>query len=185
MSPCSPNDSGRLSISRDWTDHGTACLTALTASELLVGVQRAQTDVRRNRRNAFVENLLAAIPVLPFDLKCARVHAQLVASLPRNGTVGAHDALIGATALRHGRSVLTGNGRDLRKLAGVAVVDDIPPAGAVDITSAPAGEPSAAPQAVLGAPLQEVTRILARFSKWVGWDHRHELANTDRPGVSI
>ncbi len=86
-------------------------------------MHRAQTDGQRNRRNAFVESLLAAIPILPFDLECARIHAQLVASLPRSETIGAHDALIAATALRHGHSVLTNNGKDFRKLAGVAVVD--------------------------------------------------------------
>jgi len=112
-----PLDLGR------WREHGSAYLSAVTASELLVGVHRAQTDGQRNRRNAFVESLLAAIPILPFDLECARIHAQLVASLPRSETIGAHDALIAATALRHGHSVLTNNGRDFRKLAGVAVVD--------------------------------------------------------------
>jgi predicted nucleic acid-binding protein len=60
---------------------------------------------------------------LPFDLEVARVHAQLMAALPRNETIGAHDIQIAATALSHGFSVLTGNGRDFRKLAGVSVLD--------------------------------------------------------------
>ncbi len=124
-----PDDLGR------WRAYGSAYLSAVTASELLVGVHRAQTDEQRNRRNAFVESLLAAIPILAFDLECARIHAQLVASLPRNETIGAHDALIAATALRHGHSVLTNNGKDFRKLAGVAVVDY---AGSVEADAASA-----------------------------------------------
>lgn len=106
-----------------WQRHGAAFVSAVTASELLVGVLRAQTDAQRIRRTAFVESILAAIPALPFDLEVARVHAQLQAALPRNETVGAHDIQIAATALRHGFPVLTRNGKDFRKLAGVTVLD--------------------------------------------------------------
>lgn len=106
-----------------WQAYGLAFISAVTASELLVGVHRAQTDAQRARRTAFVEGVLAAIPSLSFDLETARVHAQLLAALPRNETVGAHDIQIAATALRHGFPVLTRNGRDFRKLAGVTVLD--------------------------------------------------------------
>ncbi len=106
-----------------YAEHGAAYMSAITASELLVGVLRAGDPAVRARRTAFVESLLALIPVLPVDLETARVHAQLVAELPRNETVGAHDALIAATAVRHGHGVLTGNGKDFRKLAGVRVID--------------------------------------------------------------
>lgn len=115
---------GRTKLDFDqWTEHGSAYISAVTASELLVGVLRAQTGAQRNRRAAFVEAVLSAVPALPFDLEAARVHAQLLASLPRNETVGAHDALIAATALRHGHAVLTNNGKDFRKFAGVTVLD--------------------------------------------------------------
>jgi len=42
---------------------------------------------------------------------------------PSHETIGAHDALIGATALRHGYAVLTRNAKDFRKLAGVRVLE--------------------------------------------------------------
>lgn len=106
-----------------WQPLGRAFISAVTASELLVGVHRAQTEEQRARRTAFVEGLLAALPALPFDLETARVHAQMLAALPKNESVGAHDILIAATALRHGYPVLTRNGRDFRKLAGVDVLD--------------------------------------------------------------
>lgn len=115
-------DRARLDFST-WQEHGAAFISAVTASELLVGVHRAQTEAQRARRTAFVEGVLAAIPALPFDLETARVHAQLLASLPRQETIGAHDALIAASALRYGYPVLTHNGRDFRKLAGVTVLD--------------------------------------------------------------
>ncbi len=104
-------------------DEGTAYISAITASELLVGVHRAQDPGVRARRTAFVEALLSALPALPVDLETARVHAQLLSQLPAQETIGAHDALIGATALRYGYAVLTRNVKDFRKLAGVRVLE--------------------------------------------------------------
>ena len=56
-------------------------LSAVTASELLHGLYRAKTAAQRHRRQAFVEGLLAQLPVIPFDLAVARVHASLWADL--------------------------------------------------------------------------------------------------------
>lgn len=78
-------------------------IAAVTASELLHGVHRATSTPQRQRRQAFVETLLSRLPVLPFDLVTARVHAALWAQLSARGVnLGAHDLLIGATALRRG-----------------------------------------------------------------------------------
>jgi len=106
-----------------YAEYGDAYISVVTASELLVGVYRAQDEGIRSRRLAFVEGILSALTALPVDIETARIHAQLVAQIPRNETVGAHDALIGATALRHGHAVLTNNGKDFRKLPGLVVVD--------------------------------------------------------------
>jgi tRNA(fMet)-specific endonuclease VapC len=91
-----------------YLDYGNAFISVLTASELLVGVHRALDEDVRSRRLAFVEGLLSALPVLPVDIETARVHAQMVAQVLRHETVGAHDALIGATALRHGHALKRG-----------------------------------------------------------------------------
>ena len=117
-------DRGRVALDLGrFRDEEMAYISAITASELLVGVLRAQDSAVSARRTAFVENLLAALPTLPVGLETARVHAQLLAHLPSHETIGAHDALIGATALRHGYAVLTRNVRDFRKLAGVRVLE--------------------------------------------------------------
>lgn len=110
-----------------FADHGDAFISVVTASELLVGVHRAASDAIRSRRLAFVEGILAAVASIPVDLETARIHAQLIAQVPKNETIGAHDALIGATALRHGHAVLTNNGRDFRKLPGLVVIDYVSP----------------------------------------------------------
>ncbi len=106
-----------------WSHHGEAFISAITCSELLVGVHLANTEARRLKRAAFVEGLLRALSALPFDIDVARVHAQLIASLPRRVTLGAHDLIIGATALRYGYPVLTGNAKDFQRMPGITVID--------------------------------------------------------------
>ncbi|MEQ1438895.1 type II toxin-antitoxin system VapC family toxin [Fontimonas sp. SYSU GA230001] len=106
-----------------WEDEGDAYLAAISASELLIGVHRADTDARRVRRSAWVEAILGAVPVLPFDLETARVHAQLLAAIPRGVTVGAHDMLIAATAVQHGLGVLTANVKEFARIPGLRVLE--------------------------------------------------------------
>jgi tRNA(fMet)-specific endonuclease VapC len=104
-----------------WAGYGGAYMSAITASELLVGVERANTADRRAQRGAFVENLLSSIPVLEFSMPVARTHARLVAALSKNVTAGAHDALIAATAVHHGYALLTRNLDDFKIFAGLKV----------------------------------------------------------------
>jgi predicted nucleic acid-binding protein len=98
-------------------------IAAITASELLHGVQRAATRAQRHRRETFVERLLEALPIFPFDLVTARIHASLWASLAAKGvTVGAHDLLIGATAIAAGYRVTTRDRRSFGRIPGLEVV---------------------------------------------------------------
>ena len=90
-------------------------------SELLVGVERADSAPRRAKRGAFVESLLSSIPVLDFSAAVARTHARMLGALPRNKTATVQDALIAATALHHGHALLTRNVADFRIFAGLAL----------------------------------------------------------------
>ena len=96
-------------------------MSAITASELLAGVELANTAERRAQRGAFVENLLSSIPVLEFSVPVARTPARMVAALPKNVTAGAHDALIAATALHHGFALLTRHVANFNVFAGLKV----------------------------------------------------------------
>lgn len=92
-------------------------LSAITASELLHGVHRADGAIRRGRRERFVERLLLAIPVIPFTLEVARTHSRLWADLQKRGDIiGAHDLVIAATALAHDMTVLTGDQRHFGRI---------------------------------------------------------------------
>lgn len=98
-------------------------ISAVTASELLHGVHRARTPAQRSRREAFVEGLLAQLPVLPFDLVAARIHARLSAELAgKRLAVGAHDLIIAATALARGYEVATRDERSFPKIPGLALL---------------------------------------------------------------
>ena len=99
---------------------GPIALASITASELLAVVHRADSPIRRLRRETFVETILDLIPVLPFDLRVARVHAKVWTELTRTGQpIGAHDLLIAATALAHGYEVLTHNLREFGRVSGL------------------------------------------------------------------
>ncbi len=98
-------------------------LSAITASEFLHGVHRAGNSKRRARREAFVETLLARLPIIPFDLIAARAHARLWAHLAAQGvTIGAHDLLIAATAIARGLDVVTRDERSFPRIEGLSVI---------------------------------------------------------------
>jgi tRNA(fMet)-specific endonuclease VapC len=98
-------------------------IASITASELLHGVHRASKPALSARRAAFVENILAVVPVVPFDLTAARVHSGLWAQLAAKGVnIGAHDLLIGATAIAIGYGVATHDKRSFPKIPGLEVV---------------------------------------------------------------
>ena len=106
-----------------WASHGDAFISAITVSELLVGVHRADSDARRARRSAFVEAILAQLPVLDFTTETARVHAGLFATLSQQGQmIGAHDLIIAATALLHDCVVLTTNAAEFARVPGLDVL---------------------------------------------------------------
>jgi tRNA(fMet)-specific endonuclease VapC len=116
---------GQLDLDTIITAHQgePVALAAITASELLHGVHRAQTPEQRTLREAFVEQVLAALPVVLFDLVVARIHARLWAELAAQGiTVGAHDLLIAATALSLGVPVATRDVRSFPRIPGLALV---------------------------------------------------------------
>lgn len=100
-----------------------AAIAAITASELLYGVHRASAKHRATRQ-AFVESLLAVVPVLDFDLLAARAHARLWADLAKTGSdVGPHDRIVAATAISLGWQVATANIRHFGRITGLDVVE--------------------------------------------------------------
>ncbi|MBI5773217.1 MAG: PIN domain-containing protein [Verrucomicrobia bacterium] len=102
-------------------------IAAITASELLHGVERARDAARKARRQRHVEQVLAAVSIQPFDLAQARVHARIWAELEARGEmIGPHDLLIAAAGLALGHEVATLNLQEFQRVAGLKVVDATP-----------------------------------------------------------
>ncbi|NUR78432.1 MAG: PIN domain-containing protein [Thermoleophilia bacterium] len=100
-------------------DEDDVVIAAITAAELLVGVELAAGKTKQ-RRHAFVEDVFSAIPIEPYDLDVARTHASLLAHTRRAGrTRGAHDLLIAATALTHNRTVVSADASGFEDLPGL------------------------------------------------------------------
>ncbi len=97
-------------------------ISAITASELLHGVHRADSEKRRIVREAFVEKIIDVFPVFPFDLGAARIYAGIWASLAKRGkAVGAHDLIIAATCISMGFSLATLDLRDYGLIEGLSI----------------------------------------------------------------
>ena len=102
-------------------------IAAITASELLHGVERAQDPARRAGRQRHVEQILASLTVQAFDLAQARCHARIWSDLVTRGLmIGAHDLQIAAAGLALGHDVATLNVGEFQHIAGLRLVDATP-----------------------------------------------------------
>ena len=114
----------RFDLKRLLTDHPAPAIAAVTAAELLVGVERADKPERRVRRQAFVENVFTLIPIIAFDLPQAQLFAMHFAELMRQGTViGDRDLQIAVTALSARYKLATLNVREFARVNGLELVD--------------------------------------------------------------
>lgn len=102
-------------------DSDDVAIAAITAAELLVGVELAARD-QRSARERFVAAILDAVPIEDYDLEVARAHAALLAAVRRAGRPrGAHDLIIAATASARDRAVVTADAAGFADLPGVSV----------------------------------------------------------------
>ncbi|MBL8029595.1 MAG: type II toxin-antitoxin system VapC family toxin [Fibrobacteres bacterium] len=99
-------------------------LSVITASELLHGVHRATDAGIKANRLAFVEGIIAAIPIIEIDLAVSRLHSQLWSDLSKTGQIiGAHDLWIAATCLAHGYMLVTSNVREFKRIPGLQLIE--------------------------------------------------------------
>lgn len=97
-------------------------LSVITVSELLHGVYRADSTKRRLKRSAYVEKVIELFPIYVFEISIARIYAELWSDLSKKGLqVGAHDLIIGSTALSLGFSLVTNNIRHFERIEGLKI----------------------------------------------------------------
>jgi tRNA(fMet)-specific endonuclease VapC len=119
--------SGKALDLSSWDQSERVYASVVTVSELLMGVHRADTEERRQRRSVFVEAVIAGVGVLDFTIGSARVHAEICAELAKKGQmIGAHDLIIAATARHHDLSILTDNVDEFSRVPGLRVIPFVP-----------------------------------------------------------
>lgn len=107
-------------------DDDDVAIAAITLAELTLGVELAATQ-QRSRRQSYVDEIAASIPILPYDESVASWHAKLLAAARRAGRPrGAHDLIIAATAAATGRTVVSADRRAFDGLPGVTTIDHRP-----------------------------------------------------------
>ena len=96
-------------------------MAAVTVAEPRVGVLLASGKARAARA-AFVDDVLAVVPFVAYDLGVAEAHAELLVEVRSQGKPrGAHDLVIAATAQATRRIVVTADGTAFTDLPGVDV----------------------------------------------------------------
>lgn len=120
-------ENGRVDLNSldSFSDYGDAYIAAITVSELLTGVHLAKSANIRIQRSAFVEGIIAKIPVLEFNEEVARCYGGLYAHFLRpraKASTNVHDLQIAATCIAHGYAVLTSNVADYKKVPGLEIV---------------------------------------------------------------
>ena len=112
-------DQGGETLDSIIEDNDDVAVAAITVAELRVGVALSRGKARTTRQ-AFVDDVLAAVPVLNYDLAVAAAHAALLVAVRRRGRPrGAHDLMIAATARATQRTVLTADANAFNDLPGV------------------------------------------------------------------
>ena len=98
-------------------------LSAVTVAEISHGIYRASNlDVRR-RRQSFLDELVAALPVYPYSRETAEIVGRISGEQAREGLrLPLADLMIGACALERGYAVATGNLRDFGRILDLRVI---------------------------------------------------------------
>jgi predicted nucleic acid-binding protein len=97
-------------------------ISVVTVLELAHGITRADTPDRRDRRQRFLDDLMAGVPIqpvtVPIALRAGRIDGQ---SQARGVRIPLSDLLIGASALELGYGVGTANFRHFQLIPGLNV----------------------------------------------------------------
>jgi len=102
-------------------DDDDIAISAVTIAELRVGALLAKRK-HKAARSAYVEDIVATIPVLDYDVEVAEAHAELLVEVRSQGKPrGSHDLIIAATAKAFDRTVVSADRTAFRDLPGVEV----------------------------------------------------------------
>lgn len=116
-------DGGTVNLGK-WSGYGEPAISVVTQSELMVGVHRANTPQRKEKRLRFVQTVITNVSILSIDSQIADIHSQIVATISKSGlTIGPHDNWIAATAINYDYDLLTTNAKEFRRVPNLRVID--------------------------------------------------------------
>jgi len=99
---------------------GDVCTSIIVAAELRYGAAKKGSA----RLSAQLEQVLAALDILPFEAPADRAYAAMRSGLEAKGQlIGGNDMLIAAHALSLGYAVVTDNEAEFRRVEGLQVVN--------------------------------------------------------------
>lgn len=102
---------------------GVVATASLVWHELSFGARRLPPSRRRERLLAYLAEVVAGLPILPYDQAAAAWHAEERARLERRGTVlGYADGQVAAVARANGLVLVTRNLKHFSPLEGLEVV---------------------------------------------------------------
>lgn len=105
----------------DAIDDDDVAIAAISVAELAVGVKLA-SGKRQKARQAYLDDVVESVPIIPYDLRVADAHAELLVAVRRAGRPrGAHDLVIAATARTTGREVVSADPAGFEDLPGVVL----------------------------------------------------------------
>jgi len=100
---------------------GEICISAITLSELLYGVERSQN---RLYNLIVLQKFLAGIEILDYNNSCAALYGSIRAKLASCGEmIGPMDLLIASHALSEGLILITHNTREFSRVEGLIIED--------------------------------------------------------------
>lgn len=102
-------------------DDDDVAVAAVTIAELRFGALLTKGR-RRTTRTAYVDDVVATILALDYDLDVAEAHAELLTVVREQGKPrGAHDLIIAATAKAFDRTIISADDRAFDDLPGINV----------------------------------------------------------------
>ena len=109
-------------VAMETGDEGIA-ISVVTVLELAHGITRADTPDRRDRRQRFLDELMAGVPIqpvtVPIALRAGQIDGQ---SQARGVRIPLSDLLIGASAQELGYGVGTANFRHFQLIPSLSVI---------------------------------------------------------------
>jgi predicted nucleic acid-binding protein len=107
------------------TGHGAIelSLSPVTVAELVHGIYRAKSTEARERRHAYVEELVSLVPIHPAGRETAfRVGRIQGEDAAKGNVLPFNDLMIAAAALEQGYAILTENARHFEQIPGARVL---------------------------------------------------------------